>query len=285
VHSFSRTRHQDLFRAGGGSHADFMERSWSGAALRARRLLAPRHRVLLRIEEQVFADATQHVQCNSRMVRDAIRRRYGLPEARCSVLYNGVDLARFDPARRREDGARLRASLGAADAPVWLFVGSGFRRKGLDTALAALAKSPGVLWIAGADGTRAWRERARAFGVAERVRWLGLRDDVEMLLAAADALLLPTRYDAFANACLEAAAAARPVVTSAANGAAEILDGAGAVVADPEDAGAFAAALAVLADPAERRQRGEAARAVAERFTWEAHVAALRALYARIARR
>jgi UDP-glucose:(heptosyl)LPS alpha-1,3-glucosyltransferase len=283
VHSFSRTRHQDLYRDGGGSHADFLERRFDGAA-RAWRRLSPRHRVLLAIERRVFADASQHVQCNSRMVRAELQRRWGLPDARVSVVYNGVDLERFDPARHRAAGERLRATAGADGAPLWLFVGSGFERKGLDTALAALAKAPGSLWIAGADDTTLWRRRAAELGVADRVRWLGLRRDVEVLYAACDALLLPTRYDAFANVCLEAAAAGRPVVTSADNGAAEILADAGAVIADAGDADAFAAALSALADPVAQARSGECARAVAERFSWGAHVAALRALYARIAR-
>jgi UDP-glucose:(heptosyl)LPS alpha-1,3-glucosyltransferase len=281
VHSFSRTRHQDVYRAGGGSHADYLERRGAGAL----RDLSPRHRILLAIEQGVFADPTQHVQCNSRMVRDELARRHALPEARTTVIYNGVDLARFDPTRCRDAGARLRAALAPDAAPLWLFVGSGFERKGLDTALAALAKAPGRLWVAGADDTGAWRRRADALGVGARVDWLGLRRDVANLYAAADALVLPTRYDAFANACLEALAAGRPVVTSAANGAAEIVGEAGFVTADAEDAGAVAAALHALADPAERARRGEAGRAIAERFSWHAHVEALRALYARIARR
>lgn len=278
VHSFSRTRHQDLFRAGGGSHGDYLERR--GGALRR---FSPRHRVLLGIEARVFADASQTIQCNSRLVRDAIAHRYGVPDARLAVVHNGVDLARFHPERRR-DARSLRDSLGPADAPLWLFVGSGFERKGLDTALAALAKAPGVLLVAGRDDPARWRARATALGVAERVRWLGARDDVERLCAAADAFVLPTRYDAFANACLEAAAAGLPVVTSASNGAVEAL-GEGVLCVDrADDAEGFAAALASLADPAARRIRGDAARAAAERLSWDAHVEALRALYARIAR-
>jgi UDP-glucose:(heptosyl)LPS alpha-1,3-glucosyltransferase len=285
VHSFSRTRHQDLFRAGGGSHADYLERSHRGLALAARRI-SPRHRVLLGLEQAVFADASQHLQCNSRMVRNALARRYAIAPERLSVVYNGVDLERFHPARREGDGARLRAELGGAAQPVWLFAGSGFARKGLETALDALARTrDGALWVAGADDPAPWRARAERLGVASRVRWLGARGDMEALLAAADALLLPTRYDAFANVCLEAAAAGLPVITSASNGAAEILEEGGLVLEDARDARGFAAALDALGDPAARRARGLAARAAAERFSWSAHLAALRSLYARIASR
>jgi UDP-glucose:(heptosyl)LPS alpha-1,3-glucosyltransferase len=170
---------------------------------------------------------------------------------------------------------------------VWLFVGSGFRRKGLDTALRALAAAGGdaVLWVAGSDDTRDWRNEARALDVAARVHWLGAERDVAALCAAADAMILPTRYDAFANVCLEAAAAGIPVVTTSSNGAAEILGDGGILVRDAEDDAGFAEALERLADPAERRARGAAARGVAEHYGWPQHITALRALYARIAQR
>jgi UDP-glucose:(heptosyl)LPS alpha-1,3-glucosyltransferase len=283
VHSFSRTRHQDLFRAGGGSHADYMERRYSGFGLAWRRL-SPRHRVLRAIEREVFSDPSQTILCNSRMVRSELAHRYAIPDARLEVLYNGVDLARFHPSRRARDGAALRAELGAGDAPVWLFVGSGFQRKGLDTALRALARSgDGVLWVAGSDDPEAWLRVATSLGVAARVRWLGGDRDVAALCSAADALLLPTRYDAFANVCLEAAAAGIPVVTSGQNGAAEILGDGGIVVPDAEDVPGFALALERLANPAERRMLGSAARAVAEPLGWPQHIDGLRGIYARIA--
>jgi UDP-glucose:(heptosyl)LPS alpha-1,3-glucosyltransferase len=285
VLSYSRTRHQDMYRAGGGSHADHLARRYQGAALLLRRL-SPRHRVLLALERRIFADASQRVVCTSRLVRDDLERRHGIDPARLFVIPNGVDLARFDPARRAALGPPLRAALGAGEAPVWLFLGSGWERKGLDTALRAIAAggpSRAVLWVAGRDETAPWRGRARALGVVERVRFLGVRTDPEALLAAADALVLPTRYDAFANASLEAAASGIPVVTSAANGAAEILGEGALVVADAEDAPGFAAALDALAEPATRRARGAAARRAAERHGWPVHVSALRALCERVA--
>ena len=116
------------------------------------------------------------------------------------------------------------------------------------------------------------------------MRFLGRRDDLEQVFAASDGLLLPTRYDAFANVCLEAAAAGCPVITSATNGAAEILEAGGWVVEDPEDAQAFAAAIDEPEEAALRRA-GAAARAVAERYSWERHVAELRAVYEEIRRR
>ena len=284
VHSFSRTRHQDLYRAGGGSHADYMARRYGRGAALGRRL-SPRHAVLLEIERRVFADPTQAILCPSRRVADELARRFRIAPERLVVIHNGVDLDRFDPGRRAGARARVRRELGAGEEPVWLLLGSGWQRKGLDTALRALAQSrasDAALWVAGRDEPGPWRRLAERVGVAARVRFVGERADSESLYAAADALLLPTRYDAFANACLEAAASGLPVVTSAAAGSSEALGEGACVVADPEDAVGFAEALDALRDPSAREARGRAARRAAERLGWDVHIAALRALYLRL---
>jgi UDP-glucose:(heptosyl)LPS alpha-1,3-glucosyltransferase len=287
VHSFSRTRHQDVYRAGGGSHADYMERAYAGLGLRWRRL-SPRHATLLATERAVFADASQLIQCNSEMVRDQLVARHRLPVDRLVVIPNGVDLERFHPDRSGAVRARIRDSLGQGGELVWLLVGSGFRRKGLDTALRALSgggPADAVLWVVGADDAAPWRRLADELGVGGRVRFLGRRSDIEDLYAAADALILPTRYDSFANVCLEAAAAGIPVVTSGANGAARWLGEAGLVIDDPEDFAGFAGALEALADPATRERLGASARRRAEAQSWSEHVRALLGLYQRARRR
>lgn len=285
VHSFSRTRHQDVYSADGGSHAEYMARQYLGLGRLARRI-SPRHAVLLGVERAIFADPTQTVLCPSRFVARSVEQRHGVAARRIAVIPYGVDLERFHPNRREAARAALRRELGAGEAPVWLLVGTGWRRKGLDVALRALARTRTAearLWVAGADAIAPWRALARSLGVEARVRFLGRRDDVERLYAAADALLLPTRYDAFGAVCLEAAASGIPVVTSASAGAAEVLGEGGLVVADAEDAAGFAATLDALADPGARRARGEAARRAAEAHSIAARVAAVRALYARIA--
>jgi len=284
VHSFSRTRHQDVFRAGGGSHVDYLERSHGPLASRLRRL-SPRHATLLAVERVVFRDPLQMVQCNSAMVRDQLARRYGVPDRRLVVIPNGVDLDRFHPERRAARGSQLRDALALGSGPVWLFAGSGFGRKGLDTALRALALGggPGELWVAGRDPTAPWQRRAASWGLAGRVRFLGDREDLEDVYAAADGLLLPTRYDAFANVCLEALASGLPVVTSGANGAAASLGEAGTIVADPEDAAGFAQALERLSETGARAAAAAHARPIAERHDWDGHARALLGLYRKLA--
>jgi UDP-glucose:(heptosyl)LPS alpha-1,3-glucosyltransferase len=280
VQTFSRTRHQDIFRAGGGCHAAYMERAYAPLGRTLRRV-SPRHALALAIERSVFADERQLILCNSEMVREEIAERHGVSDSRLAVLVNGVDTKRFQP--RVETGADLERDAHPDARRVWLLVGNGFERKGVETALRALSLRPAdeVLWIAGGDTTGPWKARAEALGIGQQVRFLGRRADVEKLYASADALVLPTRYDAFANVCLEAAAAGLPVVTSASNGAATWLEDGGLVVSDPTDAEGFADALDRLANDHARAQMGAAARARAETRSWPHYITALRALYER----
>jgi UDP-glucose:(heptosyl)LPS alpha-1,3-glucosyltransferase len=279
VHSFSRTRHQHVYRAGGGSHAAYMERVYRHP--RPRRLLSPRHRAILHIEEAVFRDPTQTIQCNSQLCAREIAARYAVPPTRLATIYNGVDTERFRPELREREGAAGRARLGL-EGPVALFVGSGFARKGLDRALEGLARSgvPATLLVAGAGDVRPYRRMAERLGVAARVRFLGRQTAMPELYAVADLLVLPTRYDAFANACLEAMASGLPVATTRVNGVAEILtDGRdGFLLAED-----FAPAFARLDDLEGLAAAGRAARATAERFGWARHAAEVLALYARVA--
>jgi UDP-glucose:(heptosyl)LPS alpha-1,3-glucosyltransferase len=202
------------------------------------------------------------------------------------VVYNGVDLERFHPRNVERDraGARHEASV-PAHGWVTLFVGSGFERKGLDTAIAALARGQdhaSRLIVIGKGECAPYAALASRLKVSERIVWLGPRADVERWYAAADAVVLPTRYEPFGNVHLEALASGVPVVTSRAAGGAEIVAGAQAgSVVDPHDATAIACAL----DELRARPRAEVAafaRAAAEPFTYARQVAGFEAIYRRL---
>jgi UDP-glucose:(heptosyl)LPS alpha-1,3-glucosyltransferase len=284
VHSFSRTRHQDLYRAGGGSHRDYLRRSHSpaGALLRE---FSPRHRVLLSIEARVFSDPTQHIQCASRLVADALVDDYAVSPERILLLPNAVDSERYGSPTAREAGRRLRAELDEKAERIWLFPASGWHRKGLPILLEALARirDPGLrLWIAGRDDPRPWQRMAAGLGIEDRIRFLGPRDDLEAVYGAVDGMVLPTRYDAFANVTLEAAASGLAIITTRSNGAAEWLEGGVTLLESANDPDALAQAFAPLADPERRRDLGERARKMARRLDWPQHVSQLRNEYRRI---
>lgn len=281
VHGFALTRSQDIFHAGGGSHAAYMRHGY-GRAGRWLRQVSPRHRVRLHLERVIVRDRTQLIQCPSQMVRKEFEEIYALDSKRLFIVPYGVDLERFSPREPSSDRLALREQWGGDRGTVWLFPGSGFKRKGLDTALSALAEckdQDARLWVAGRDRWKSWARRARALGIRHRVHFLGPRTDMERLYSASDGVILPTRYDGWGLVCLEAAASARPLITSGQCGAAEWLSDVACVVPQADDTAGFAAAIDGFSDAKTRWLAGQAGRKIAESHGWDVGASALRREY------
>jgi glycosyltransferase involved in cell wall biosynthesis len=198
--------------------------------------------------------------------------REGLPGENVRVIYNGVDTRAFRPA---EGGERtsLRRALGLSETDVVLMaVGSLKPVKGIDVLLRSLvpvmrAHAPVMLVVVGDGPDRGALEAlARELGIAERVRFAGLRADVDAWLRTADALVLSSRSEALPTVLLEAMATGLPVVATNVGGVGEIVEAerSGALVA-AEDVDALGSALArVVADEPLRRTWGARGRAVVE---------------------
>lgn len=221
--------------------------------------------------------------CNSKMVRDDIRERFGVPPSRLHVIYNAVDATAFSPALRAHRMAVRERHGIVPDATVYLLVGSGFERKGVATAVEAMAQLPASahLIVVGRDKDSVnYAARARALGLAGRVTFAGPQTEPHPYYGAADVFVLPTLYDPCPNAALEAMACALPVVTTTRCGAAELaLDaGAGFVVA-PGDPVALARHMGRLQDETVRTRMGAQARAAVLPLTAAAMTARLIELY------
>ncbi len=284
VHSFSHTRHQDLFRAGGGSQRDHLRRNFEGFA-RAYRHVSPRYRVRLDTERHVFERSSQRIQCSSSLVSRALMTDHGVSADRIFMLPNAVDAGAFSSHEAIAAGQQLRQDRAPTARSVWLFTGSGWHRKGLATALEAFAKGACAddrFWIAGRDESAPWQKRAHALGIADRVDFLGEWSEMPALYQAADALLLPTRYDPFANVTLEAAAAGLAIITSAGNGAAEWLGEAIQVMDEDAGPAEYAEAMKSLRNGETKHSRGADLARHARQYDWPHHVEALRKEYARI---
>ncbi len=256
VQSHERLACCDVYRAGDGVHRQWLENRAraAGALARIATCASPYHRYVLAAERRLFASPRlRAVICNSRMVRDEIRRHFDTPPEKLHVVYSGVDLDSFVPELRLEHRARVRGALGIPDdAIVYLHVGSGFARKGLDTAIAALARLEdrgARLVVVGKDrGEAAARAAAARRGVADRVHIVGGQSDVRPYYGAADCFVLPTLYDPFPNAALEALASGLPIVVSRQCGAVELVrEGVNGYAVDALDVDALAAALAAVA--------------------------------------
>jgi hypothetical protein len=133
-----------------------------------------------------------------------------------------------------------------ADAPLLLALARLHPKKGLDIALRALVDLPtAYLWIAGDGPLRTELEAlATSLGVAERVRFLGWRNDRERLLAACDICVFPSRYEPFGTVTVDAWAAGKPIVAAASAGpAATITDGVDGLLVPIDNVGALRDAL------------------------------------------
>ena len=279
VQSHERIAGCDLYRAGDGVHAAWLEvrRAAAGPLERLGIALNPYHRYVCAAERRMFEHPRlRAVICNSSMVRDEIRQRFGLAPEKLHLIYNGVDLEHFHPRQRSALRAAARAELGVgADEAVFLFVGSGFARKGLDAAIGALAlcrEERFRLVAAGRDRHAArFAALARAAAPGNRVQLLGARDDVRPLYAAADCFILPTRYDPFPNTALEALAMGLPVIVGRRSGAAELLrPGENGWICEPDDRSGLAALMRAAAR-AVRDERGANAAGAAARGTAEGY--------------
>ena len=170
----------------------------------------------------------------------------GWPRARTRYLPNFVDAVRLPPVARR--------SLDTPDdAPLLLALGRLPANKGFDVLLPAVARIPGAwLWLAGEGPKRDELTRQAAqLGIADRVRFLGWRNDAAALFAACDVFVCPSRHEPLGNVVIEAWAQGRPVVAANAAGpAALVAEGISGLLAPVEDADALAAAVRrVLASP------------------------------------
>jgi len=200
----------------------------------------------------------------------------GVPSARISVIPNGVSLDRFAPrlAPRPVSTVLTVANLRTEKAHEILLA-----------AAAALAPTYRALHfkIVG-DGPRMNELRALAatLGIADRVSFLGHREDVPALLAEADAFVLPSRSEAFPNGAIEAMAAGLPVVASAVGGLLDLIEpGRTGLLVPPDDPRALADAIASLVDaPATAGALGAAARdEVSRRYSFDRMVRAFEDLY------
>jgi glycosyltransferase involved in cell wall biosynthesis len=206
----------------------------------------------------------------------------GWPEARVHYLPNFAEDARAAPLPRAQFET-------PDDAPLALALGRLHRNKGFDLLLEAVAQVEGLyLWLAGEGPLEAQLKRqAASLGIAERVRFLGWREDATALLAACDCLVSSSRIEPLGNTILEAWAAAKPVIATSCSGPAELIANEQTGLLVPlEDAAALAAALhRVIGDRMLAAALAAAGRAAFEaEFSETRVVAAYRQFFAKVAR-
>jgi UDP-glucose:(heptosyl)LPS alpha-1,3-glucosyltransferase len=271
LYSLERILQCDCYRAGDGVHKLWLERrvahepGWRTLF----RFLNRKHAELLGLERTMFEQGgARHVIANSRMVRNEIMRTFGYPPEKITVVYNGLPEAHFK--KRPQSRMEMRQRWGLRDKVVAiLFAGSGWDRKGLKYAVGAvngIADANAQLVVAGKGKTHGY--------TSSKVRFLGPVSDMQSLLTAVDLFVLPTVYDPFSNACLEALSYGLPVITTATNGFAEIIEPGvhGAVIDRAEDIPALRHALEEWLQPTRRESARGQCYEIARRYTMNTNV-------------
>ncbi len=258
VFSMDRCSYQTHHRAGNGVHAAYLDlRSQTEGKLKKLSFaLNPLHRLQLKLERKTFeSPETKVIIVNSEMVKNQIVAYYNTPASKITVVHNGVEW------KELEADFNESFTLSHRDVFQFLFVGHNFKRKGLDILLSALSKlntKKFHLSVVGHDKEMsAYKMLAHRLKLEKHVTFFG-RVDAKPYYLAADALVIPSIYDPFANVTVEALALGLFVITSRTNGGHEvILPHTGAIVETPDE---LIAALETAMQHPKEKSRAEAIR-------------------------
>lgn len=218
-------------------------------------------------ERAVFGSQSHTVS----MMISSVQRRlfeqyYQTPAERLVDLPPGIDPDRMRPADWQQQRQLFRQQLSLADDDfLLLMIGSGFKRKGVDYAIAALAALPADLrrkthlYVVGEDKANPFERLAQKRHVSERIHFMGGRDDVAKWLLAADVFLHPARSENTGTVILEAMVAGLPGLVSTACGYANYVkeSAAGECVDSPDDTQAFSQQLANMLDKQRLQQQSK----------------------------
>jgi len=197
----------------------------------------------------------------SEQVRGYAIEREGVKENKLVVIENGIESLRVEKLSEAERSA-LRAEIGVPDGAVLLLtVGRLTLQKGHTVLLDAIAQmktsEPLPVFVFAGDGPlrTELEQRAQQLGIAQQVRFLGVREDVNELLLAADIFVQPSLWEGLSLALLEALLAGLPVLATRVEGVVDVVeDGRSALLVPPNDATALATAIARLLKDADLRK-------------------------------
>lgn len=254
IFGMDRTRHQTHIRAGNGVHAAFlkkrekMEENYSSFKVACN----PLNRTILKIEKEAFENPELKILfANSYMVKKEILTYYQVAPEKIHVVHNGVEWNEMekDFMGWLEKKQIVCKELGLDPSCYhFLFIGNGYKRKGLALLLQALSILPFKdfhLSVLGKERSiSTFIALAKQLDLYEQISFFGLRSDIHRFYQYADSLVLPSFYDPFANVTVEALAMGLFVITSKTNGGHEVLKNEnGVVIEDLHNPQSFVQAL------------------------------------------
>jgi glycosyltransferase involved in cell wall biosynthesis len=226
------------------------------------------------------------VIANSKATARRLQERIGIAPEKITVIYNAIDLERFDPAAQDRDRARAQLGIAKGDF-VAGFLGRLQDFKGVDILIRAvgllLRESRAYRLVIVGDGPEraALEALAEQCGIADRVDFLGVRSDVEAVIPAFDVAVMPSRHEPFGIVLLELMRMKAPVISSGVDGMAELVSHEEtALVAQPNTPETLADCIRRLEGDAGLRARlAENGHAFTQQFGLATHIAAIEDLY------
>lgn len=241
--------------------------------------LSPRKLAWRWIEARQFAeDGRRVIIAVAEKVKQNVQDCYGLPDDYFRLAYTGVEVPKIARGYSQQESDAMRAQLGlSADDVVVLFVGTEFKRKGLDALLQGFALVPRgrfKLLVAGGGGGKLdyYKSLTDKMQLGSEVRFLGLVQEIERVYPIADLYILPTLADPCPLAPLEAMAAGIATIMSASdfNGSAELIrNGEAHLLFDPHDPREIADVLMKLTDNRVRQELAEKGCQLVRQLTWD----------------
>jgi len=216
--SLERISCPDVYRAGDGVHKMFL-------SIENKSKLNPLHPIYLFLERRCFNNA-KRIIANSHMIKDEIINTYGINSNKIDVIYNGIEPKKVD-YKHSFNKLSKEFSLDK-DTPILLYVGSGFKRKGVKEFLEIIArlenKNIKAFVVGKEKKIEYYKQLSKDLKIDKKVMFTGARQDVDDFYAISDVFLFPTRYEPFSNVILEAMSSKNAVFTTKQNGAHEILE-------------------------------------------------------------
>jgi len=240
------------------------------------KLLNPVHITSIFIETvQYRCFIRSKVVAVSNAIKNQLIKEYNVNPSRIEVIYNGVNIEKFNPSRRDESRRIISEKHHLQINHTWfLFVANEFERKGLRQVIQSLARiqnSDTYLIVVGGDRDSNFQELARSHKVLSKCVFVGATTDVELFFNASDVFVFPTRYEPFGLVITEAMASGLTVITTNLAGAAELMTHKvdGFLLDDPSNVEQLTNFMQQSLQSDLRMKIGLAARKVAEQNSWQ----------------
>jgi len=215
--SLERISCPNIYRAGDGVHKVFLK-------IEKKSKLNPLHFVYLFLEKKCFENSKKII-ANSYMIKKQIIDTFNISPSKIEVIYNGINLKKSNKKSFEKLSAEFDIN---KDEKIMLYVGSGFKRKGVEEFLEIFSKIKNhncKAFIVGKEKKITYyKNLAKKLNINSQIIFTGPRSDVFDFYAISDIFLFPTRYEPFSNVVLEAMNYSNVVITTRQNGASEILN-------------------------------------------------------------